>query len=365
MAAHSKIGASSFYRWSACPGSVKLSEGIPSKPSEYAQEGTLAHAHAEYRLANDKWADEIDLEMKAALEIYVDYVLETAKGRTLKIEQKFDLTTIHPGMFGTSDAVVYDYNLKKLWVIDLKYGQGIPVDVKDNGQLKYYALGAMLSLGYPCNTIEIVIVQPRAFHAEGPIRSQELNFTDLLDFSADLKEYAVKTEEANAPLNSGDHCRFCPAAHLCPKLQEEALEVAKVDFSSGVYAPEKLAEVLAKLPTLEAFIKNVKEFAHREAMEGKPIPGFKLVEGRTAQKWIDDSEVENFLLIQHGLDYTQVYEKKIKSPSAIKKMLKKGDKDMVDHLISKVRGSLSLVPMSDKRPAAKVDAITDFTEVKE
>ncbi|MCH8328897.1 MAG: DUF2800 domain-containing protein, partial [Nanoarchaeota archaeon] len=40
---HSKIGASSMYRWSNCPGSVKLSEGMTSESSIYAIEGTAAH----------------------------------------------------------------------------------------------------------------------------------------------------------------------------------------------------------------------------------------------------------------------------------------------------------------------------------
>lgn len=364
--AHSKIGASSFYRWSACPGSVKLSEGMPNTPSEYAQEGTLAHSHAEYFLLNGKFSKDISAEMKAAVKEYTDFVTKTAQGRKLHIEHKFDLSSIHPGMFGTADAVVYDEKLQKLWVIDLKYGQGIAVEANNNGQLKYYALGAMLSLGYPCNSIEIVIVQPRAFHAQGSIRSQELGFFDLLDFSDELKKAAVRTEEENAPLASGNHCRFCPAAHVCPQLQSEAMQMASAEFSKDLNSsPEKLAEVLTKIPTLEAFIKNVKEFAHREAMEGRNPPGFKLVEGRTTQKWIDENEVENFLLVQHGLDYDSVYEKKIMSPSKIKKMLKKEDRDIVDHLISKVKGSLSLVPVSDKRPAAKVDAITEFTKVNE
>ena len=41
--AHSKIGASSMYRWSKCPGSVRLCEGIKSVSSVYADEGTRAH----------------------------------------------------------------------------------------------------------------------------------------------------------------------------------------------------------------------------------------------------------------------------------------------------------------------------------
>ena len=47
MTAHSRIGASSMHRWSACPGSVVLSEGIESRSSDDAKLGTAAHALAE------------------------------------------------------------------------------------------------------------------------------------------------------------------------------------------------------------------------------------------------------------------------------------------------------------------------------
>ncbi|MCA9333335.1 DUF2800 domain-containing protein, partial [Candidatus Saccharibacteria bacterium] len=45
---HSKLGASSAYRWTACPGSVALCEQAPEQESSiYAQKGTEAHEWAE------------------------------------------------------------------------------------------------------------------------------------------------------------------------------------------------------------------------------------------------------------------------------------------------------------------------------
>lgn len=48
MAKHAKIcGPSGAHRWMVCPGSERLSQGMPDGSSKYAIEGTAAHALAE------------------------------------------------------------------------------------------------------------------------------------------------------------------------------------------------------------------------------------------------------------------------------------------------------------------------------
>ena len=44
---HAILGASSSHRWLACPGSIRLSAGMPNTGSVYAEEGTAAHELAE------------------------------------------------------------------------------------------------------------------------------------------------------------------------------------------------------------------------------------------------------------------------------------------------------------------------------
>lgn len=50
MGKHVLLSASSSHRWLACPPSAKLCAGIPDKGSEYAAEGTDAHALCEYKV---------------------------------------------------------------------------------------------------------------------------------------------------------------------------------------------------------------------------------------------------------------------------------------------------------------------------
>ncbi len=48
--AHARLSPSAAERWMTCPGSVKLSEAIQDRESQYAAEGTAAHELAEHIL---------------------------------------------------------------------------------------------------------------------------------------------------------------------------------------------------------------------------------------------------------------------------------------------------------------------------
>lgn len=232
MALHSKIGASSMSRWSKCPGSVRLSDGIPSTTSIYAAEGTLAHEMAEKWLRSGSVSAPPDCshEMAQNISVYVDFVRREKRDDVLFLEHKFDLSRLHPGLFGTADAVIYDSANKILKVIDLKYGAGVPVEAVGNVQLQYYGLGAMLSLGFVVKEIQLTIVQPRCDHPDGPIRTWDFDAVRMIDFMADLMEAAMRTEKEDAPLFAGSHCKFCPAAAICPSSKRPHKSLREKNF---------------------------------------------------------------------------------------------------------------------------------------
>lgn len=366
--AHSRIGASSMHRWAKCPGSVKLSAGIPSTTSVYAAEGTKAHDIASQFLLDtitpNTVADMSD-EMANAIATYIEVVMRSKNSEIrneLLVETKFDLSSIHPGLFGTADAIVYHPKKKLLEVFDFKYGAGIQVDVEENEQLMYYGLGALIQTGYPAETIELVISQPRVSLEE---KRWSFDAIDILDFAADLKAAAEATEKENAPLVPGDHCRFCPAAPTkCPKLRELSIQTAQTEFAPTLsYDPRKLSEALQKIETIKSWIKATEDFAETEALQGRIPPGFKLVEKRANRSWTNEQAVVE-IAKKLKMEQDVWEEPSIKSVAAMEKFTGKKLFKEFDSVIARNKGGLTLAPLSDKRPSAKIDPTTEFKRIE-
>ena len=375
MTAHSKIGASSMYRWSACPGSVREAAKAPPKiASQYAEDGSDAHAYAALCLVAGtspdptelgktlKFGDRIftvDQEMVDAVGVYVEHIYSTREDGDIDLfEQRFDLSAVHPGCFGTADFVRWRQREGLLVVADYKHGAGIPVRVENNPQLQYYGLGALLASGYPARRVRLEIIQPRCEHPDGAIRAWEIDAIDLLDFRHDLKVYAQATEDPKAPLNPGDHCRFCPAAAMCPALHARALEMAKLEFKPQLsYDPAVLRAALDSREPLKAWLKALDEFAYAEAEQGRTPPGYKLVAKRATRSWRDEGEITVKLQEDGFKDDVIFAPRSLKSPAQMEKVVKA---DLLEPYIAKESSGHALVPESDKRPAVQIGAQYDF-----
>ncbi len=365
MSTHSKIGASSMSRWSKCAGSVRMSEGLSSPSSSYADEGTKAHEIAALILTNKPDDVDCDSEMFEAISVYTEFIQKESHGNEVLIEQKFDLSAIFHGLYGTADAVIYDSISKTLKVVDFKYGRGILIEPENNMQLMYYGLGALLHTAYPASFIELVIVQPRANHVDGPIRRWRISVAELILFATRLRTFAEATESPDAPLVSGDHCRFCPAAGICPEFSKKALAIAVSEFSPTLkYDPLVLGETLRKLDLLDDYSKRVREFAYSEAMNGNCPPGWKLVNKRAVRKWRDPEDMARRFM------HEEIFDKTLKSPAQLEKFLGKNAsakdvKNKIAELTVLISSGLTLVAESDSRQPALVSAADEFEIINE
>lgn len=232
---HSEIGASSMHRWARCPGSVKLSRGEPNTAGRAAEIGTMAHSYLEFILeecfSKNKHYNDVIGEFNSNVVKYLQYVHDLkSKGFNIHLEHKFDMTSIYQNLYGTADCVAYDSSNKTLHVIDYKHGEGIVVEVLNNLQLSYYALGALTTLPYNCRDVVMTIVQPRAHHPEGAIRSWRVPVTYFIDFEYELLKAVKATEKKSAPLIAGTHCQFCPAKKKCKQFKNEKTSNDKKQF---------------------------------------------------------------------------------------------------------------------------------------
>lgn len=383
--AHSKIGASSCYRWWECPGSVALSQDVIRVTSAYASEGTAAHEVCEVSLKNWEHPSVVldkntrigvkaDDDMVNAAEVLMEEIAEdffkhfgfNPEAGKLKdylfVEKSFDLSHIKPGMFGTNDACLL-IPFTKLYVYDFKYGQGIAVEAKDNKQLMYYAIGALEGHD-DIQEVELVIVQPRAFHPAGAVRRHVITRRELEDFKAELTVHAEEALTPGACLKAGHWCKFCPALAICPEVAKTATELAKTDFTKSTatlpnlpavesLTVEQLAAVLSKADLLGDWIKGVEAYAQGLLEVGRKVPGFKLVRKRSTRKWSDEERVLK-AFAHLGQDR---YETKVKSPAQMEKLVGKA---ALEGLTFMPDTGLTIVLVTDKREAADNNAVADF-----
>lgn len=387
---HTELGASTAARWMACPGSIQLIRTVPTPPStEYAEEGTAAHALGELALRKgvdpDMWVGlelegvAVDDDMADYVRVYVDYCREYMtrfvfgdKDPQWWIEQRVNLGALNPPgpMFGTADFVSYYPSEKTLTVVDLKYGVGVVVEAKGNKQLRYYALGALLALppGTEVKWVRMAIVQPRAEHPDGVIRTETISLDELLGFASDLLEAARKTQEPNAPLVAGRHCKFCPAAGICPAQYAAAQETAMVEFQEMPVAlppaPETLddatfVEFLGKLHILEDWTAAMWGHLKARLERGEEVPGWKLVNTRPTRQWTDAAGVRQWLEAQGYVD-EEIEARKLKSPAQIEKLLKKAKRKLPEEYVKKVSSGYSVAAETDKRQAVNLSAGGEF-----
>jgi hypothetical protein len=389
--AHAELGASVAGRWMSCPGSVRMSRGIPNSENEHSRRGTAAHHVGEKCLKTGTDAAtfiglefegvEIDEDQADFVQVYVDYcrTLMAEPGAIYWVEKKFSLARLNPPgpMYGTSDLPVYVPNTRTLHVVDYKNGYEL-VEAVNNPQLKYYGLGAAMeleeelrALGHTIENVQLTIVQPRAFHPRGVVRHDHIPYTALLDFADELLAAAKLTLQPDAPLSAGPHCKYCPAAGICPaqrdmvqSLAQTAFELMPVDVPPApeTLPPAILADILGKLPILEEWARSVRAHGERMLETGEITPeilGQKLVEKRATRKWAAPSTVEGWLR-EKGYADEEIFAMKLKSPKQIETLMGKDKKSIPADFVVKESSGHTMVPLSDKREALSLAAVDVF-----
>lgn len=372
---HAEFSASGSHRWLNCPGSLALSKTAPpQRESEYAAEGTKAHECLEFLLKNRanltkalKVAKKkYDPEMVEHAFFATHWIVMDAEGEEILCETKVDSSAFTcTGQFGTVDAAIVR-EFGRLTVIDYKYGAGIAVepdgeDGKGNPQLVYYALALSHQYHHNFTEVELVVLQPRAYHESGEIaRSFVLKMEDLLAWGPRFREGVMETSDPAAPLKAGSWCKFCPAAVICPELKQNAFKQAQVAFSDDtalVTVPDVQLIALPQLGTildgcykLEAWIDKVREHALHVLERGGEVEGFKLVQKRSIRRWINEEVATSEALKKFGDG--ALTKPKILSPAQLEKAVKGSDAWVAERTSAESSGT-TLARQSDKRPAVK------------
>ncbi len=399
---HSPIGASSCERWYNCPGSIPRSVGKPNKGSVYAAEGTVTHGLGEDlirgKIKKEALYDRVgevvksgDFEVPITDEMVEGAILyfDTLAGLfaeikanekpapiTWKCEEPIHLVSVDDDAYGTCDFALWRKG-DKLIIVDFKFGQRL-VNPERNKQMMYYAIGMMDgAAGWVFDEVELIIVQPRARHADGPVRRWTTNTKELKAFAADLKAKVAETRlGAEAPVSSGEWCKYCPAMAECPEKYKDIQAAAGADFSVipaadatpaaeavrllpsvDVLSLEALARALAYEDIISEWFTAAKERARAALESGVAVPGHKLVRKKTNRVWRDEAEVAARFEPIVG---DAIWQKKLQGITWFEK---KVGKDAVNELTVKPEGALTVAPEYDPRPAVIPSAAADFQAV--
>lgn len=380
---HARLSASGAKKWINCPGSIQLEENFEDKPSQFAEEGTNAHAlgEAKIRLATKEYNRtkyhnairnlEITEDMEDYAESYKNYVIErynSALQKTpdaiLMLEQRLDFSKYVPDGFGTGDAVIIAEG--KLEIIDLKYGKGVEVSAVDNPQPRLYALGAYeaFDMLYGFDTVEMTIYQPRLDN----ISSENISVAELLEWGESVKKAAqLANDDSVIECVAGKHCDtgFCKARPVCRAYAEERQKMAVYDFKpAAMLTVAEIADIIEQSASLEKWAKLVCDYALEQAYKhGVEYPGYKVVEGRSNRKYSKpDSEVAK-ILTDNGYQESDILVHKLKGITDIEKLLgKKTFAEVLGSYVVKPPGKPTLVCSEDKRPAinSAMQAQEDF-----
>lgn len=398
---HALLSASSSKQWLHCPPSVRLQEGFPNESSVYAAEGTFAHEICEYKVrkylherVKRPQSEEYDTEeIEKITDIYAEFVIsiiekmrENGCEPLAFVEERVDYSHIAPSGFGTADMLIIgkDENGKGLLhIVDFKTGKGIFVDADHNSQMMLYALGGLAAYGflYDIEIVRMSIIQPRLDN----ISTFECSRQELEEWGESIKPIALLAFEGKGEQKPGDWCRFCRAKPVCKACADEALALCREDFldldadafdtaeESDMTAPyeadtqtavfkqpgliplSELSEILPTLNRISSWIEAVFAFVSSEAINhGIPIPGYKVVEGRSKRVFTDTKAVVD-TAVANG--YTDLYKQSLITLTEFEKMMgKKKFNELLGSYVVKPPGKLALVPESDPREAVDLTA---------
>lgn len=410
---HALLSASSSKQWLNCPPSARLQEQFPNETSVYAEEGTFAHSVCEYkvrkylheRVKRPQSEEFYSEELEQSTDVYYEFVvtiIEEMKRNGCEplvlVEERLDYSHIAPSGFGTGDMVIigHDENGKGiLHICDYKNGKGVFVDADHNSQMMLYALGALHAYGYiyPIEIVRMSIIQPRLDN----VSTCEMTTGELTAWGESIRETAKMAFEGKGDQKAGDWCRFCRAKPVCQACKDEALALCReefLDLDAGAFedqpraSPEEddftapynvntelpvfkqpglvplseLAEILPVLNRISSWIESVFSYISSEAINhAVPIPGYKVVEGRSKRVFTDTKAVVD-TAIQNG--YTDLYKQQLITLTEFEKMMgKKRFAELLGDYVAKPPGKLSLVPEDDPRPAVDLanDPDQDFS----
>jgi hypothetical protein len=333
---------------------------MPPRPSsEHADRGTLLHNVMAELLEFDKKPEQclgaaykdqvltqelLDEKIIPALQALDE--IDPNKQMEYMVETRVAFGDFLPGVFGSTDLL--GRRGSRAVVLDWKFGDGVSVDATENPQLLFYAAAAMRTPSAQwvfegATEIECIIVQPPV------IRRWVTDKARVVSFERELAKAVKQAQQDDAPMQSGEHCRWCAAKPVCPAMTGAVERAIKTQLQS--LPVEQIALQLQQADVIEDYLRDLRALAFQMLEKGVPVPGYKMVAKRGTRQWIDEDAVADWA-IRSGLAGDNIYDTKLKSPAQLEKVLKKAKIEFPSEMVVAVSSGDTLAPESDPRPAS-------------
>jgi hypothetical protein len=131
---------------------------------------------------------------------------------------------------------------------------------------------------------------------------------------------------------------------------------------------EQKARLLPFRKAAESWWAALQADLEKHAADGVQIPGYKVVEGRRFRKFVSETRARDTLL-ELGIPLNEIVTESIITPAQAEKVLTKNRRyrrkdlpTLLEGLIHKPKGSATLVPVADRRPAIVDLSSVAFTD---
>lgn len=382
---HNLYGGSSADIWPNCYGWASLVKDLPpDPPTEHTLRGTALHTgvleiktktEIDYRLTGielkfdysgiENWpAEGPELADEYWNYIWTEVLEQFVTGKTIYIEKKLMLfPELDSG--GTGDFIVLYYSDKgKLiaHVNDCKFGK-VRV-TPDKEQLKFYlvALNKLIrEKGKQIDEFHSSVYQPN--HTEQKFTTHKFTKNEIERAEAKYEKAIIESKKDNPKFKVGEWCTYCKAQGRCTtykKHLDKEMELMVIRNREEVsltpietLSDESLMKIALFGEKVTKYIKNVKKEVMMRFLNGKPVAGLKIIEGRSNRIFKDEAHV---IAEMQKLGVNPFKEPEIKGLGAMEKELisignKKADAaKIVDSFTEKPQGKPKITTIDDPKP---------------